>query len=132
MQRTTISALLVLGLAAAAPAATITVTTSLLDHYQCYNVRDLMQPKFTKLTVDLTDQFGTENGLQVIAPAFLCNPVDVNGQGIQDSVDHLMCYTIRGAKDPVTVQTNNELGQLRLQTKAANLLCTPASKTVVP
>ena len=51
-------------------------------------------PPFTPREVTLTDQFETKN-TSVIRPLILCNPVDLNGQGIANNQCHLLCYRVR-------------------------------------
>jgi len=108
-----------------------------LDHYKCYKVKDLKNPKFVKTTATLTDQFGINDGLfEAKKPFVFCNPVDKNGEGILNTDDHLTCYKVKGPKlnplDRPNVQVVNQLGTLQLQAKKAQLVCLPSSKTVLP
>jgi hypothetical protein len=104
-----------------------------LDHFKCYKVKDLKDPKFARTTVALADQF-VDQGAEVKKPFLLCNPVDKNGEGISNASDHLTCYKIKTpALDPrPTVQVANQLGTLKLQAKKAFLLCVPSSKQLLP
>lgn len=105
-----------------------------LDHYKCYKVKDLKNPKFEKTTVSLTDQFGINDGdFEAKKPFMFCNPVDKNGEGILNDDDHLTCYKVKGPRlqpnDRPEVEVVNQLGTLQLEAKKAFLLCVPATKT---
>src|SRR5262249_48922399 len=51
-----------------------------LDHYKCYQGKDLKNPKFTQLVaVSTSDQLVTEN-VDVKKLKFVCTPVDKNGE----------------------------------------------------
>jgi len=118
---------------AAAPAA----AQFNLDHYKCYKVKDLKNPKFEKTSVTLTDQFGINDGIfEAKKPFLFCNPVDKNDEGILNTDDHLSCYKVKGprlqAADRPNVEIVNQLGTLQLQAKKAFLLCLPSTKTVLP
>ncbi len=107
-----------------------------LDHYKCYKVKDLKNPKFTKTSVNLTDQFGINDGVfEAKKPFVFCNPVDKNGEGILNMDDHLTCYKAKGPKLLPSLRPNvevvNQLGTLHLQAKKAFLLCVPSTKTVI-
>jgi hypothetical protein len=107
-----------------------------LDHYKCYKVKDLKNPKFEKTTISLSDQFGIVDGVyEAKKPYVFCNPVDKNGEGILNADDHLTCYKAKGPKlNPAQrpkLQVVNQLGTLQLQAKKAFLLCVPSTKTVI-
>jgi hypothetical protein len=107
-----------------------------LDHYKCYKVKDLKNPKFEKTSISLSDQFGIVDGVyEAKKPYVFCNPVDKNGEGILNADDHLTCYKAKGPKlYPAMrpkVQVVNQLGTLQLQAKKAFLLCVPSTKTVI-
>jgi hypothetical protein len=108
-----------------------------LDHYKCYKAKDLKNPKFDSTTVSLTDQFGVNDGdFDVKKPFLFCTPVDKNGEGIINEVDHLTCYKIKGPKldklQRPNVQVVNQLGTLHLNAKKPFLLCVPSEKMVLP
>ncbi len=107
-----------------------------LDHYKCYKVKDLKNPKFEKTTVSLTDQFGIVDGdYEAKKPFVFCNPVDKDGEGILNTDDYLTCYKAKGPRmdrsSRPNVQVVNQLGTLQLQAKKAFLLCVPSTKTVI-
>lgn len=109
-----------------------------LDHYQCYKVKDQKVPaKFQKRKgVDsLNDQFGL-SVVNVNKIQFLCNPVDKNGEGINDPNAHLVCYkTSKGqkfAKPRPVVEVSTQFQINRVEPIKAQLLCLPASKVIIP
>ncbi len=108
-----------------------------LDHYKCYKVKDLKNPKFIKTSATLQDQFAINDGtFEAKKPFVFCNPVDKNGEGILNTDDHLTCYKVKGPRlnsaDRPNVEIVNQLGTLQLQAKKAFLLCLPSTKTVLP
>src|SRR6185369_8017861 len=66
-----------------------------LDHYKCYQGKDLKTPKFIKRTVSLTDQIATNQSVEVKKLKFVCAPVDKNGEGINNPNAHLACYQLK-------------------------------------
>jgi len=108
-----------------------------LDHYKCYKVKDLKNPKFIAATVSLTDQFGINDGsFEVKKPFLFCNPADKNGQGIFNVDDHLTCYKVKGPKllpsNRPKVEVGNQLGTIQLEAKKAVMLCLPSAETALP
>jgi len=107
------------------------------DHFQCYKISiSTNTPKFVPvLGVSLGDQFGTMT-VDVKKPAFLCNPVDKNGEDptAPNHSDHLLCYkakqvdTVKFVK-LVGVFVNNQFGSETLDVKKPALLCVPAITT---
>jgi hypothetical protein len=96
-----------------------------LDHFQCYTGKF---PRVAPRPVTLVDQFGT---LQTRAakPFMLCNPVDKNGEGIRDRLNHLECYRLKPApKVARTVTTRNQFGETSVTTRKAVVLCVPSAK----
>jgi hypothetical protein len=66
-------------------------------------------------------------------PFRLCNPVDKNGEGIQDPDTHLVCYTIepQGGSLGFQVQIQNQFFDLEnLDVEHPFALCTPSTKAV--
>lgn len=109
-----------------------------LDRFKCYRVqRERRTPEFTPVEVTLEDQFETKV-TEVLKPHLLCNPVDLNGQGIATNLCHLLCYRIRDAAGqpafvPVEVSIEDELTALTVGTVQnscgrASLLCVPSLK----
>ncbi len=110
---------------------------SAVDHFKCYKAKDLKNPKFVPTTVDLTDQFGVnDGGFDVKKPFLMCNPAEKNNTGIYEPNEHLTCYKIKGPKlDSALrpqVEATDQFGTLRLQATKPYLLCVPSAKTVLP
>ncbi len=106
-----------------------------LDAFKCYKARDLKNPKFVKTTiVSLDDQFQNETNAQVKRPFLHCNPTDVNGGGIFNAADHLVCYKAKPEKFAVRprVEVSNIFGTIQLEAKKSFLMCFPSSKTILP
>ncbi len=106
---------------------------SAIDHFQCYKVKDLKNPKFDKIKgVQVSDQFGSDV-IEVKKPSLLCAPVDKEGSGINDPETHLCCYKIKGTKldPPAEVEIEDQFGTLELKVKKPELICLPCSKTVL-
>lgn len=108
-----------------------------LDNYKCYKAKDLKNPKFVATNVSLEDQFGVNDGtFEAKKPALFCNPTELNGGGINNTLDHLTCYKIKGPKllpnDRPSVQVVNQLGTTQLEAKKPFYLCVPSTKTIIP
>jgi len=102
------------------------------QHFKCYQARETSFPRFSRRTVDLTDQFGTTSA-DVQRPDRLCNPADKNGEGIGDPTVHGMCYRI---SEPTfqhrDVLVANQFGQETLTVLRPDSLCNPAAKDGIP
>ena len=116
--------------------STTRVTTPLefceetLDHLKCYRTRRISA--FVPNGVTLEDQFENVD-MTVLRPYRMCNPVDKEGEGINDPTEHQMCYQIR---DTVAqprfrrkeVRVENQFGEQILVVTRPETLCTPAEK----
>ena len=105
-----------------------------LDHFQCWQVKDLKNPKFEKReSLPLDDQFAS-GSVDVKKPFLLCAPADKDGSGINNPITHQCCYKIKGTKlePPENVEIEDQFGTLELEVKKAKFLCQPCSKTVLP
>jgi hypothetical protein len=107
-----------------------------VDHFKCYTTRQL-GTRFDSRQVVLTDQFNTER-VNVVEPEAFCNPVDKNGQGIQDPTAHLTCYRIRDVRGDEfprfreqRVEAGDQFGTNSLLARETSTLCLPSSKTVL-
>jgi hypothetical protein len=101
------------------------------DHYRCWEASG---PIGTSLgiPVSLVDQF-QGFGTTVLEPFRLCNPVDKNGEGIQDADTHLVCYTIEpeGQGLGLSIPIQNQffaLAEIDLDQPFA--VCAPSTKDV--
>jgi hypothetical protein len=101
-----------------------------LDHLKCYRTRRISA--FVPNGVNLEDQFENVD-MTLLRPYRLCNPVNKEGEGINDPTEHQMCYQIR---DTVAqprfrrrdVRVENQFGVQILVVTRPETLCTPAEK----
>jgi len=107
-----------------------------LDHYKCYQGKDLKNPKFVKVPdVHTVDQI-TDEKVTVQKVKFVCNPVSVDNSVINDPNAHLICYQIKGAtfasgsRPHVQVSTQFQISQFEI--KKPKLLCVPGTKQIIP
>ncbi len=103
-----------------------------IDHFRCYNVRS---SDFKRRVVTLEDQF-LSTPQEVQRPDTFCNPVDKNGEGINDPEAHLTCYKLRRVKGGhlrLDVTTEDQFGELDLRVKVgrAETLCVPSAKELI-
>ncbi len=119
-----------------------------LDHFKCYKAKDLKNPKFEMTTVDLSDQFGINDGkFDLKKPFLFCTPVEKTIGSevtpITNPDDHLTCYKAKESKEVggatklsketrPNVEIVNQLGTLQLQALKTFLLCVPSTKTLLP
>jgi hypothetical protein len=106
-----------------------------LDHYKCYQGKDLKNPKFVKqLGINTTDQLVNNELVDVKKLKFICTPVDKNGEGINSPGAHLACYQLKAPKFAVrpAVEVSTQFQTSHFQIKKGKLLCLPATKTVLP
>ena len=106
-----------------------------LDHFKCYaTVTRRGATPFLQRTVTLADQFGQSTTL-VKRPAFLCNPVDKNGEGIHDATAHLTCHRTKDASSTFVqrdVLIRNQFGDQMVRVQKPLQLCLPSEKDGVP
>jgi hypothetical protein len=105
-----------------------------LDHYKCYQGKDLKNPKFSKIAVETDDQLVTNEMVDVKKLKFVCTPVNKNGEGINTPSAHLACYQLKAPKFAVrpNVEVSTQFQTSKFQIKKGKLLCLPATKTVIP
>jgi hypothetical protein len=105
----------------------------IIDHYKCYQGKDVKNPLFVKTTAETSDQFPSET-VNVTKVKFVCNPVDVNGAPMINPSAHLICYQIKsGNLEPrPAVQVSTQFQISRFEVKKGKLLCVPGSKTIMP
>jgi hypothetical protein len=104
------------------------------DNYKCYTVKPVPRtPKFPGEIVGLEDQFRTTEA-RLLAPYQFCNPVDKNGEGIDNPDAHLLCYKFIDGERPKSfpVEVTDQFGTEELRTSSANELCVPALKNCDP
>jgi len=106
-----------------------------LDAFKCYVARDVKNPPFIQTLIPtLDDQFQSEISAQIKKPYLHCNPTDVNGSGIFNANDHLVCYKVKPAKLAVRprIEVSNVFGTLQLEASKSTMVCVPSSKTILP
>jgi hypothetical protein len=98
-----------------------------IDHYKCYRVRGA---RTADVGVTAETQFGEGAvTLSIKRPLHLCTPVDKNGEGIVDSLRHLLCYQVRAVpQQRRTVSTNNQFEDETFDIFGIRELCVPAYK----
>jgi hypothetical protein len=103
------------------------------DHFKCYHTLQIGFPRFERREVTTDDQFGSAV-TSVRRPWRLCNPVDKNGEGIDEPASHLMCYQAddAGIFERRYVQVQNQFGEQQLSVIRTESLCLPAEKDGVP
>jgi hypothetical protein len=103
-----------------------------LDNYKCYQGKDLKNPKFVKTTATTDDQL-TNEIVAVQKVKFVCNPVDMDGAGINDPSAHLICYQIKGLNlsPRPKVQITTSFGTSQFEIKKPKLLCVPGTKVII-
>lgn len=117
---------LLLGLPTSASAAA--------DPFLCYKGK--AEPRFTAVDVTLSDAIDGDTSVTVKKLQWICNPVDANGAGIEDSSTHLAAYKVKlvtgqPAHTPRTgLGIADSFGQLSLDTVKADLLLVPSAKCV--
>jgi hypothetical protein len=110
------------------------VTTAVVpppDHLQCYQGKDLQNPKFVPQPGLLVgDQFG-DSSIDVKKPSMVCAPSSLDGSTVGSPDTHMCCYKSKGVKlsPPAEVETVDTFGTLELQLKTPKLFCTPCTKT---
>lgn len=108
---------------------------SVPDHFACYDA-DQKSRLPNGLTVNLSDQFTTEEGVKIRKVKEICTPVDKNGEGIINPAFHLVCYDVKSKeKEKADVRVTNQFTtgepqKLRVKGKMERL-CVPSFKEVV-
>jgi hypothetical protein len=114
--------------------STSTTTSSLPDHYVCYNSFDRQQ---NPPVVTITDQFQSADFRpKRCRPKAFCAPAGKNGAPIFDPDTHLKRYKIRRVTSgkptlPSAVDVTNQFGTIRVQPLKATGLLVPTSKSLV-
>ncbi len=101
------------------------------NHFKCY--REFPRTRFEPVAVELIDQFKATTA-EVERPERFCNPVDKNGEGMDDPTAHLNCYRLDEEHfDNVDVIVSNQFGDnQRLTVRRVDSLCVPAIKDEIP
>jgi hypothetical protein len=114
-------------------------STHNVDNFLCYRieVNEGTAPYEPILGVRLADQV-EEKLVYIRKPTRLCIPVDMNGEGIKNPDNHLMCYSVRRAKgepehepiDGIFVNEQFGPGQVDIETEEREL-CVPSTKPLL-
>ncbi len=121
----------------ATPHNVAVATVQALERFKCYKAKTAAgTAKFQQRMVTLADQFESKN-TTVVKPVSICNPVDKDGEGIEDSTAHLACYKIKDVSGqskltPRNVTTENQFGTETLTATKADTLCVPSEKDGQP
>jgi hypothetical protein len=108
-----------------------------LDHFTCYKAKVAKgTPRFPKrVRAAVRDRFESRN-YDLEKPTRLCVPVDANGEGIVNGVDHLLCYRAKRAKGEAKhtkqkglIHTRDRFGAEQLDSLVEEELCVPATRT---
>jgi len=101
-----------------------------LDHYKCYEASGSVVPGPVDLLDNFHDLQGASQTVQDLDPALFCNPVDKNGEGINDISAHLTCYSYTPAGLPPSgpVPIVNQFGEDTLNLTTPSKLCVPSTK----
>jgi hypothetical protein len=98
------------------------------NHYKCY---EIINPPLINVPVNLSDQFGVQNG-QAVRPRYLCNPVKKNGSPVPNPNLHYVCYDLTIPAIPVrSARITNQFHTLDVRVQQARLLCLPSSKVLL-
>jgi hypothetical protein len=97
-------------------------------HYQCYRVSELkpLRPQ----SVKLADQF-TRSQTRIARAAFICTPVEKNGEPPKDKDTHLTCYTVPAKDARKKVRMIHQFGEHDLAVGGSIVLCLPSLKKVL-
>lgn len=106
-----------------------------LDHYRCYEVVQVNTAPALPV-VQLGDQFGTVQNLQVGPPVLFCPPVrkvreGENPVGIQNADDHLAIYELPPQPVEIGISVTDQFGERDLQVIRRVFLAVPSEKQVV-
>jgi hypothetical protein len=106
------------------------------DDFLCYKVK---APAISPMSVSLADQFESTTA-SVKKLKMLCTPGDKNGEGVFDTVTHLVSYSIKPDVKHVrrtNILVENQIGLdgtgatgIRLDTTKADLLLVPSNKNL--
>jgi len=106
-----------------------------LDPYKCYKAKDLKSPAWVKTTIgSLVDQFGAEINAYVGRPFMDCIPAELDGVGIDNPDQHLVCFKTKAQKlaPRPHFEVTNELGTLQLEASKSYVICIPSSAQILP
>jgi len=102
-----------------------------VDHFKCYEaVGDPLD-----ISVDFADQFQGV-GVLLADPILFCNPVDKNGEGIQNPDAHLACFLTEPPGEPLGLQVpiSNQFFPIPVDINLEDqfAFCLPSAKRLPP
>jgi hypothetical protein len=101
-----------------------------IEHFTCYGVR-ARSPLYSQRPlpgkIRTKDQFRRER-VKLGRPKWLCAPTDKEQEGLDLSIQHEVCYAIKGRKARKRVQIKNQFERKRLRVTKPKLLCVPSAK----
>jgi CSLREA domain-containing protein len=99
-----------------------------LDHYKCYSGKDLQTPPFHKRTTATADQLSSGYVI-ALKLAFVCVPVNMNGDNINNPDAHLVCYQTTGdtLEPRPHLEVSTQFQTSSFEVKKPKLLCVPAT-----
>ncbi|MFW9817811.1 MAG: hypothetical protein ACFFEW_17990 [Candidatus Thorarchaeota archaeon] len=101
-----------------------------LDHYKCYAVIQVNTAPLPVVT--LSDQFGSEQNVQVGEPRFFCVPVmKEREREIVDADTHLAVYGIPPQAHELEIKSRDQFGERALMVTRSVLLAVPTEKQAV-
>jgi hypothetical protein len=109
------------------------VPALMLDNYKCYQGTDLKNPKFAKTMVATTDQVGSGT-IDVLKVKFVCTPVDMNGEAVNEPSAHLTCYLVKGEQlsPPPHMEVNTQVQLSQFELQKPKLICVPSANNLLP
>jgi hypothetical protein len=107
----------------------------LLDHYTCYDVKEI-PPKFEKLIVPVLDQFTEEEiSIEVKKPKLICIPCSKDGSPIKNPENFILkLYEVKEAPklEDKNLLVTDQFGEEDLKVKKVKFLAVPAEKEEIP
>ncbi len=114
-------------------AAATPLGAGIVNHHECYRAK-LTQGKFPKGTTVAVAESLEDRLYEVLKPSELCLAVDSDGGGVDNPNAHLMCYRVKRRageskhqKVRDRIQTEDDFGTLRMDTRREESLCVPAT-----
>jgi hypothetical protein len=124
---------LLIGLAVAVGFAMASSASAQVNHYGCYQVKDLKIP--AKLASKQSGSYSTQNDAGLYAKCklkFLCMPLSKDGSPVPDPGLHYCCHQCKGFKGAINYDVSDQFVTGRVQAKKLKFLCNPCSKVAAP
>lgn len=106
-----------------------------LDHFKCYQGKDLKNPKFVKVTaINTSDQLVANQLVDAKKLKYVCAAVDVNGAGIENPNAYLSCYqVIAPTLSPrPALEVSTQFQMSHFEAKKGKLICLPSTLAELP